>query len=54
MTWTTFDSRSDADPGEMIQREQEQRKPARYNPRLVFADPDTFFDDLLMEQNEQQ
>ena len=24
------------------------------NPRLVFTDPDVFFADLLMEQNEQQ
>lgn len=24
----------------------------RYNPRLVFADPDSFFIDLLMEQEE--
>lgn len=30
-----------------------QRKTARYNPRLVFTDPDSFFSDLLMEQNEQ-
>jgi hypothetical protein len=47
-----------ADPVEQI-REQNQepaaepkRKPLRYNPRLVFADPDLFF--LLLEQNEQQ
>ena len=26
----------------------------RHNPRLVFNDPDKFFFDLLMEQNEQQ
>ena len=25
----------------------------RHNPRLVFADPDKFFRDLLMEQQEQ-
>lgn len=44
---------------------QEQEQPAaeqrqernlgqqrRYNPRLVFVDPDSFFIDLLMEQEE--
>jgi len=32
-----------------------QREPnrKRLNPRLVFADPDSFFSDLLMEQQEQ-
>lgn len=30
----------------------EQRQPLRYNPRLVFGDPDTFFLDLLAEQCE--
>lgn len=25
----------------------------RLNPRLVFTDPDSFFSDLLMEQQEQ-
>lgn len=29
-----------------------QQKPRR-NPRLVFGDPDKFFHDLLMEQQEQ-
>ena len=29
--------------------EQQQRR----NPRLVFNDPDRFFNDLLMEQREQ-
>ena len=29
------------------------RKPVR-NPRIVLADPDDFFNDLLMEQQEQQ
>ena len=32
---------------------QDQQAPRRYNPRLVFADPDEFFSDLLMEQEEQ-
>ena len=32
------------------QREQYRK---RLNPRLVFADPDSFFSDLLMEQQEQ-
>lgn len=34
--------------------EEQRPKPARYNPRLVFVNPDDFFIDLLMEQNEQQ
>lgn len=29
-----------------------QPAPMRHNPRLVFADPDDFFHDLLMEQQE--
>lgn len=29
-----------------------RREPLRHNPRLVFADPDDFFHDLLMEQQE--
>lgn len=32
--------------------EQEEQQPQR-NPRLVFVDPDTFFWDLLMEEEEQ-
>ena len=28
--------------------------PFRRHPRMVYADPDEFFMDLLMEQNEQQ
>ena len=28
--------------------------PFRKHPRMVYADPDEFFADLLMEQNEQQ
>ena len=28
-------------------------QPRRLNPRLVFADPDVFFSDLLMEQQEE-
>lgn len=31
--------------------DREQRK--RLNPRYVFTDPNDFFHDLLMEQNEQ-
>ena len=30
----------------------EKQRPRR-NPRLVFTDPDRFFNDLLMEQQEQ-
>ena len=37
------------DPGK--ERCDEQRP--QQNPRLVFNDPDRFFRDLLMEQNEQ-
>lgn len=34
---------------------QEKKEPRqRLNPRLVFTDPDSFFSDLLMEQQEQQ
>lgn len=33
------------------QGKEEYRK--RLNPRLVFTDPESFFSDLLMEQNEQ-
>lgn len=32
-------------------RQQEQQ--SRLNPRLVFNDPDAFFRDLVMEQQEQ-
>ena len=32
---------------------QEDRQAPRRNPRLVFSDPDRFFRDLLMEQQEQ-
>ena len=28
--------------------------PFRKHPRMVYVDPDEFFADLLMEQNEQQ
>ena len=34
-------------------REQQEQR-MRLNPRLVFTDPDEFFTDLLLEQNEQQ
>lgn len=42
------------------EREREQRKKPpeelikRLNPRYVFNDPNVFFHDLLMEQQEQQ
>lgn len=39
------------------QQEQEQRneQKKRINPRwFLLSDPDSFFNDLLMEQNEQQ
>ena len=32
-------------------REEENKR--KLNPRLVFNDPKTFFDDLIMEQMEQ-
>ena len=50
----TQDTRRDRQP----ERRQEDPKRAnhptpRRNPRLVYADPDKFFHDLLMEQQEQ-
>ncbi len=33
-------------------KQTDQQRP-RLNPRLVFGDPDKFFRDLLMEQQEQ-
>ena len=32
----------------------EQTRQKKRNSRLMYADPDAFFRDLLMEQNEQQ
>ena len=36
------------------QEPDQKEQPMRLNPRLVFTDPDAFFTDLLLEQNEQQ
>ena len=48
-------SKETRDTAEDQSREQEQQEQTRQlNPRLVFNDPDAFFADLLMEQNEQQ
>jgi hypothetical protein len=33
--------------------EQSDNYTSRRNPRLVYGDPDRFFNDLLMEQQEQ-
>lgn len=54
-----------ADPVEQIRQERNQEPaaetqtvPRRHNPRLVFTNPDDYFNrfysDLLMEQQEQQ
>lgn len=43
-----------AAPAEECQGEQLRPVPFRKHPRMVYADPDEFFADLLMEQNEQQ
>lgn len=39
-------------PEQEANQEERQRQPLPYNPRLVFADPDAFFLDLLTEQME--
>ena len=44
------------EPSERMKRTQEpkrQQEQPRLNPRLVFNDPDAFFRDLVMEQQEQ-
>ncbi len=44
-------SRTDGHDREKERRDEHQRP--RRNPRLVYSDPDRFFNDLLMEQQEQ-
>ena len=34
-------------------KERRDEQQPRRNPRLVYSDPDRFFNDLLMEQQEQ-
>ena len=44
--------RSDTDNDQQEQQEEPKEQRLRLNPRLVFADPDAFFNDLLMEEQE--
>ena len=52
---TPTDNTGGSDP---VRRQGERSTILRYNPRLVFTNPDDFFNglysDLLMEQQEQQ
>lgn len=40
-------------PDKAPDNDSRQRKRVKLNPRIVFNDPDSFFKDLLMEQQEQ-
>lgn len=42
----------DNERDEQMEFREAQKKP-QHNPRLVFNDPESFFNDLLMEQQEQ-
>lgn len=48
--YTSLHNTSAAAPAESSK--EPRREPMRHNPRIVFADPDDFFHDLLMEQQE--
>ena len=57
MRKTMSESRPADQEREPVQLDRDQLQPVperpRLNPRLVFGNPDDFFLDLLLEQNEQ-